>query len=60
MDRVIKCRPRFALAVFALVVALTGCGAIQPRSTAAESADHFYESPPWNTLEMMKMNTEIV
>ena len=44
-----------ALCACALALALGGCGSIEQRST-----EPLPEPPPWNSIEMMWLNTEIV
>jgi hypothetical protein len=48
---------RLCLAVFALAMGLGGCGNIERRPTLPLSLP---EPPPWNSIEMMMMETEIV
>jgi hypothetical protein len=49
----------------ALAAVLGACASIEPLQTSTEAtpiyeASPFYEPPPWNSLEMMWMETEIV
>ena len=57
---------RWTLASLPGVVAVMGaCASIEPVPTSSQAmpiieASPFYEPPPWNSLEMMWMETEIV
>ena len=64
MDGITLLRPLSWVPALILAAALTGCGAAQTRSVEVEALHvetiSDYESPPWNTLEMINMDTEIV
>lgn len=48
---------RLCLAVLALAMGSGGCGSIEHRPALPQSVP---EPPPWNSIEMMMMETEIV
>lgn len=43
------------LPAYVVALALNGCSGMPPRAASPDT-----EPPPWNSLEMMMMNTELV
>ena len=50
-------RVRAGLAAFAALVALGACSTVEPR---IQEASPLPEPPPWNSIEMLWLETEVV